>query len=275
MSWLRKSTCALSVSALCGLAAPGCADNDSMLFVEGVLAIEATDCVARPESGALMRAAGTLDLSLRGGYRAALLVGSQLTQRGSREQLRTETARLVLKGADITLQDAYAQNLDLGGNPNPFSTIGSGFVNPAGGTDPGLGAIFVDVIPAALAASVEGGVQGSGLVLAKIKVFGETLGGQKVESGEYLYPIQICRGCLVNYPASTNTGTVGSFSCVAPAQATESSVCQPGQDQVVPCTECAGFNAVCSDPCKNCSVRANPANAGLCASVPAPAGCAL
>jgi len=243
-----------------------------MLFIEGVLAIEATDCVAKPESGALIRSAGTLDLQLRGAYRAALMVGSQLTQRGSREQLRTETARLVLKGADITLQDAYAQNLDLGRNPNPFSTIGSGFVNPAGGTDPGLGWIFVDIIPSALTESVASAVAGSGVLLAKIKVFGETLGGQEIQSGEFVYPIQLCRGCLISYPTSTNTGGMGSFSCAAPAQATESSVCLIGQDQVIPCTECAGFTAVCEDPCNNCSVRANPANAGICTS-PAPAGC--
>lgn len=272
MTWLRKITCALGLTTLGTLAVPGCADNDSMLFVEGVLAIEATDCVAKPESGALMRAAGTLDLSLRSGYRAALLVGSQLTQRGSREQLRTESARLALKGADITLQDAYARDLVLGDSPNPFSTIGSGFVNPAGGTDPGLGVIFVDVIPAALVPAVASAVQGSGLVLAKIKVFGETLGGQKIESGEYLYPIQICSGCLVSYPTSTNTGTLGTFTCTAPAQATESTVCAIGQDQVVPCTECAGVNAVCNDPCNNCAVRANPANAGLCTN-PAPTDC--
>jgi len=273
MSWLRKSTCGLGVLAVCGLAAPGCADNESMLFIEGVLAIDATDCVAKPESGALMRSAGTLDLQLRAAYRAALMVGSQLTQRGSREQLRTETARLVLKGADVTLQDAYATKLDLGRSPNPFSTIGSGFVHPAGGTDPGLGSIFVDIIPASLIDAVSTAVAGSGVVLAKIKVFGETLGGQQIESGEFVYPIQLCRGCLISYPASTNTGNVGSFSCVAPAQASESSVCQLGQDQPIPCTECAGFSAVCSDPCNNCSVRSNPANAGLCTS-PAPTGCA-
>ncbi|MFZ5895924.1 MAG: hypothetical protein ACOY0T_33015 [Myxococcota bacterium] len=272
MTWLRKITGALGVTMLGLLAAPGCADNESMLFVEGVLAVEATDCVAKAESGALMRAGGTLDLALRNGYRAALLVGSQLTQRGSRERLRTETARLQLEGADITLQDAYAQDLNLGNSPNPFSTIGSGFVNPSTGTDPGLGVIFVDIIPAALSAAIEGAVQGSGLVLAKVKVFGTTLGGQKVESGEYQFPIQICRGCLINYPTSTNTGAVGSFSCVAPTQATTSSVCLLGQDQVVPCTECAGFNGVCSDPCNNCAVRSNPANAGLCTNTP-PAGC--
>ncbi|MGC4090750.1 MAG: hypothetical protein QM756_23335 [Polyangiaceae bacterium] len=189
MTWLRKTTCALGFTTICGLTASSCADNESMLFIEGVLAIEATDCVAKPESGALLRAAGRLNLSLSSSYRAAMLVGSQLTQRGSREQLRTETARLVLKGADITLQDAYARDLNLGANPNPFSTLGSGFVNPAGGTDPGFGTIIVDIIPAALAPSVAANLQG-GLVLAKIKVFGETLGGQKVESGEFLYPIR-------------------------------------------------------------------------------------
>jgi hypothetical protein len=69
-------------------------DNASMLFIKGVLAIEATNCAAKPEAAATLRAGGRLDVSLANGYVAALLVGSQLTQRGSREQLRTETARL-------------------------------------------------------------------------------------------------------------------------------------------------------------------------------------
>ncbi|HET9933888.1 MAG TPA: hypothetical protein VFQ35_24455 [Polyangiaceae bacterium] len=256
MTWLRKFTGALGLVTLGALCVPGCADNNSMLFIEGVLAVEASDCIAKAESGALIREGGTLDLSLRSGYRAALLVGSQLTQRGSREQLRTETARLVLKGADITLQDAYGRNLDLGGNPNPFSTIGTGFVNPAAGTEPGLGVIFVDVIPSVLSDAVSGALNGSGLVLAKIKAFGETLGNQKVESGEFLYPIQICRGCLISYPATSMTGAVGALTCAAPTQGSSTeTLCSLGQDQFVPCTQCLGIPA-CSDPCQNCTYRA-------------------
>lgn len=271
MTWLRKLTGALGLMTLGALAVPGCADNNSMLFIQGVLVTEASDCVAKPESGALVRAAGTLDASLRSGYRAALLVGSQLTQRGSREQLRTETARLMLKGADIRLQDAYGRDLNLGDNPNPFSTIGTGFVNPAGGTDPGLGVIFVDVIPAALMASVTSALQGSGLVLAKIKAFGETLGNEKVESGEFEYPIQICSGCLIDYPGTSVTGAVGQLICNGATQGDPGTICNLGQDQRVPCTECAAYSTTCSDPCANCGFRA--ANEARCAGAPNPGNC--
>lgn len=273
MTWLRKLSGALGLMTLGALAIPGCADNDSMLFIQGVLVTEASDCVAKPESGALLRAAGILDVSLRSGYRAALLVGSQLTQRGSREQLRTETARLQLQGADIRLQDAYGQDLALGQNPNPFSTIGTGFVNPAAGTDPGMGVIFVDIIPSALMASVSDALNGSGLVLAKIKAYGETLGNRKVESGEFEYPIQICRGCLIDYPANSVTGPIGQARCDGAPQGNPETLCAIGQDQRVPCTECAAYSQTCSNPCVNCGYYAAnkdqcPGDPGGCESKP-------
>src|SRR5687768_7912553 len=83
---------ALALSTLVGggaLATLGCEDNESSLFIVGVLAIEETDCILTPEGNSLLRTSGVLDVSLRSSYTAGLLVGSQLTQRGSRDQLRT------------------------------------------------------------------------------------------------------------------------------------------------------------------------------------------
>ena len=61
MNWLRKTLSVLGASVLCGLVTPACEDNESMLFVIGVLAIETTNCVAKPESGATMHFSGVLD----------------------------------------------------------------------------------------------------------------------------------------------------------------------------------------------------------------------
>lgn len=268
MNWLRNSLSVLGVTGLCTLAAAGCEDNESMLFIVGVLAVETTNCVAKPERGATLRAGGTLDTALASSYRAALLVGSQLTQRGSREQLRTETARLSLEGAEVTLTDAGGTPLNLGdGVGNPFSTLGTGFVDPAGGTDPGFGVIFVDVVPAVIQPSVSAALEhGDGIVVAKIRAFGSTLGGQDVESGEYTFPLRICDGCLINYPNTANSAMGGEdYVCqsTAPAAAT-STVCFFGQDAIVPCTQCSGSSYVCAHPCANCSIRADTANDAKC-----------
>jgi hypothetical protein len=249
-----------------------------MLFIMGVLAVETSSCVAKPERGATMRAAGTLDTAIAGtsGYRAALMVGSQLTTRGSREQLRTETARLVLEGAEVTLTDSSDALLPL--PINPFSTVGTGFVDPAAGTEPGLGAIFVDVIPASISQAVSAALpQGDGIVIAKIRVFGTTLGNQAVESGDFVYPIHVCNGCLVAYPVGTlQPGMGGLPECtLVPATTTAVTACFLGQDMPVPCTVCAGSNEVCLRPCENCSIRANPDNAGLCMGTSPPASCRL
>ncbi len=267
MNWLRNSLSVLGVAGLCALAAPGCQENESMLVIVGVLAVETTNCLAKPERGATLRAGGTLDTALAGSYRAALLVGSQLTQRGSRERLRTETARLSLEGAEVTLTDAGGALIDLGADTaNPFSTLGTGFVDPAGGTDPGFGVIFVDVVPAAIKDAVTSVTHGDGIVVAKIRAYGTTLGGQEIESGEYTFPLRICNGCLISYPNTANSAMPGNdYVCQSNLpMATTSPVCFLGQDAVVPCTVCAGSSYVCAHPCANCSIRANMTNDQKC-----------
>ena len=39
MHWLRNSLSVLGVAGLCALSAPGCEENESMLFIVGVLAV--------------------------------------------------------------------------------------------------------------------------------------------------------------------------------------------------------------------------------------------
>jgi hypothetical protein len=231
-----------------GLSTSGCEDNESMLFIVGVLSAEQTDCIYTPEGGATLRTAGVLDLALRSGYRAGLLVGSQLTQRGNRDQLRTETARLSLKGAEVRLETASGSPIA------EFTTIGTGFVHPGGGSDPGFGVATVDVIPAGAPIS-------PGLVLARMRVFGDTLGGEEIQSNEYSFPIRVCDGCLISYPAEAADMTQGPGVYLCALRSEDSTVsteqiCHVGQDVPVPCSLCAAQSAVCHDPCQNCSAIA-------------------
>ncbi|HYO95706.1 MAG TPA: hypothetical protein VER33_14390 [Polyangiaceae bacterium] len=251
MSWLRKSFAVLGVATIGGLVLPGCEKNESIVFILGAMSLDRTECVARPEADAVLLEGGVLDLAITGSYRAALLVASQLTERGSRESLRTETARLNLQGAEVHLHDSGGRPLAL--QDNPYSTLGSGFVNPAGGTEPGFGSIFVDIIPSGVPVPL-------GTVTASVRVFGTTLGGQNIESNELKFPIQVCHGCLIQYSVGAIDDTLppGEQRCDKFVAAEETEVivgCFPGQDMPVSCSLCAASNDACLDPCQNCAAR--------------------
>jgi hypothetical protein len=225
-------------------ATSGCADNESSLFIIGVLSIDDNECVVTPTPEGPFLFSGTLDLELRDSYTAPLLVGNQLTERGSRNQLRTETSRIRMQGAEVTLEDAN------GGTIAEFSTLGSGFAHPASGTDPGYGGFLTELIPA-------GAPVQEGQYVAVVKVFGTTLGGQELESGELRFPIEVCTGCLIAYPPSaqdSNLGPGDGYLCAMnPADAlgegAEGTVgCFPGQDRTVSCILCSSFSDMCRDP---------------------------
>lgn len=252
MKWLRKSLGVIALGTTVTLAGSACEDNESMLFIVGVLDIDRSDCVARPDADAIVKSGGVLDLTLRKGYRAALLVGSQLTQRGSRDQLRTESARFALQGAEVTLTDIGGKLVDLKGKPNPYSTIGTGLVNPSGGDDAGYGVMFADLVPAGVEIP-------DGIVVSRVRAFGTTLGGAELESNELVFQIQVCRGCLITYPvdaADVDRSTPERYYCEqASDDAVEVSTCFLGQDAQVPCNYCSPSNIACEDPCQNCALR--------------------
>jgi len=234
------------------LSLQGCVDNESSLFVVGVFNIGETQCLAEPDSTAVLLPSGTLDRTLANGYQAALLVGSHLTEQGSREKLRTETSRLQVEGAHLTLYNTAGAAFTL---PD---TAATGLVNPASGTDPGLASVFAQLIRPADFANL--GAPGQAII--RIRVFGTTLGGQEIESGDFDFPIQVCDGCLIAYPpeAADPSAPAGTYLC-SPAVDVDtetSTVCYPGQDSYVSCTQCAAFNDACRDPLQNPSYAPPP-----------------
>ena len=234
--------------------APGCATNDSSMFVVGVIDIDQSTCIAKPDTTAAMLAAGVLDTAFKQDYTAFLLVGNQLTQQGSREQLRTETSRVELRGAEVTLTTLAGNDIKITQNGKSttahFSTVGTGFVDAAAGDAPSYAAMSVNLIPAAVVAS--GALPGQ--VLAKIRVFGDTLGGKAVTSSELDFPITICNGCLVTYPAEGDP-TATTYMCPTPSATDTSSAaagpCVFGQDASFSCTLCSAAYDACKDPKKN------------------------
>jgi len=244
-----KSVLALGIACFAGVALPSCATNDSMMFIYGVYARKQGACEPMAEEDAPLWDRGIMDRLFVSEYRASLLIGNQLTQRGSRDRLRTETSRVSLKGAEITLETADGRRL-----LDPFSAIATGFVDAASGTDAGLAIMSATLIPSRAAQQLPNGV-----VVARVRAFGTTLGGEDVESNELAFPIEICKGCLVSYPASARdaTGDGDEYRCKMSedeAAATDTDLpCTIGLDLPVPCTACSGVVAACQSPLNNCS----------------------
>jgi hypothetical protein len=255
MNTLRNTTAAGLLALGAALSSSACVDNDSSLFVVGVFNLSSTQCLAEPDSNAVLMPQGVLDRAFTRSYRAALLVGSHLTERGSREKLRTETSRLQIEGAHIEIFGTT-------GGKSSFDSPATGLTHPASGTDPSLAAVFAQFIRPEDMGNPNNpddyGVLGPpGQIIVRVSVFGTTLGGQEIESGEYDFPILVCDGCLVTYPADAAVPNLDpsmprEYECSIDVDtAQESTICSLGQDDMIPCTLCASYNDVCRFPSQN------------------------
>lgn len=248
---LLKSFLAFAAPCLLAGALPSCATNDSMIFIQGVAFRKAGACAVKPDLSGTFASNGVMDRLFTTEYSAALIVGNQIMQRGSRERVRTETSRVALKGAEVKLESPQGAEL-----VPAFSSIGTGFVDASDGSDAAPAAMFATLIPASVAPLLP-----AGTVVVKVRVFGTTLGGEDVESSELLFPVQVCDGCLVVYPTSARDLTAGGdeYQC---KQATDDKTdaasdvgdgpCSPGIDFPMPCTDCSGVSAACQSPANNC-----------------------
>ncbi len=231
----------------------GCVDNEQSIFIQQVSAPpEGGSCTITTDAQGLFLGNGTLDVAFRVTYEATLLVGNQLAERGSRQQVRTESNRVAMEGSEVFAVDNGTGEVVFGPNTVP----GSGFIDPSAGTDPSYGllgtVLFLGSASSGLVAQLRSGQLAGASITSHVRVFGHTLGGTSVESGEFLFPITLCNGCLVTFPtdATDTTKTTPNCDLAASTGTTLTAPCIPGQDDVVDCRVCKqylGSSKVC-DP---------------------------
>lgn len=245
----------LFLAAMTGFAAlgsSGCAEDQSMLFVrqaQARIASGATGCTVENSPSSLFITQGTLDLAFRTEYTAALLVGNQLVARGNSSQLRTETSRVEIEGAEVRLED--------GSQPvwGPYTVPGSGFIDPATGAVPSYGLTEAILLGSAFGNSLVAELSRSFAVkryTSVVKIVGKTLGGTPVSSGEWRFPLSVCYGCLVAFPPDANDTKLSRPNCQLPAGTgtTVSPPCILGQDDFI--------------DCRICKTSVRPQDIGLC-----------
>jgi hypothetical protein len=131
---------------------------------------------------------GTGNCSGRG-YRADLLVYSCLQGSNDTLQLHSATVRLQDAAGQTILFDRLEPAL-----PNPFLVVGNSAIFPMRDGFPSSGVLSLEVIPSAYAQQLEGFV-GQDLH-AQIRVHGTTVGDSDVDLNPFVFPIELCAGCL-------------------------------------------------------------------------------
>jgi len=236
--WKRGLTLSVVAGAM-AVGASACADNESSIFIRQVLVPSGSDCTYSADPGGAALALGVMDLAFTREYWAGLLVGNQLVARGASDQLRTETARFRAEGAEVEIETTSGDLVQ------SFTVPVSGFADPSGGTEPGWGVVHAVLIDGTTGQSLAAGfAEGErspvvGRVVVVVKVFGRTLGGREVESGEFRFPISVCYGCLVSFPPDATDPDLPTPNCANVGTGSSGEVpCYVGQDEPIDCRVC-------------------------------------
>lgn len=246
---LGQAFVVIAIGTLATAFTPACADNDQTIYVRNVVAPPATrqggQCLYQPDPAAPGLSEGVLDVAIAPTYTAFLLVGGQALQRTDTLNGRIEPNRVHLNGAVVTVTDAN------GGSLGEFTALGSGFVDPGQGAASSFGLLGVTLLDQPTTGKLAVAPNTSRLVVANVKVFGKTLGGVDLETGEFQFPIRVCNGCLISFATGDDPATQGR-DCNLSVDATgggggseTDAPCQLGQDQGTPCQFCRDFSPAC------------------------------
>jgi hypothetical protein len=227
------------------LALQACTDDSPGLIVSHVVAWDSS-CVARPESD-LKNPTGLYDARCGSSYFLPLVVQSFTISRADSIRPRAEPNIVQLSRAEVTLTNLEGELID--SRLQPFSTTVEATIQPGTVSDPSTAIALVEVIPEGYASTVRKQAEGS-KILAAIRLYGQTTGGTDVEVSEYVFPIEICDGCLAVYADSTAAGagpcdfdskTVDSFSMLEGCQngwGYDGSICFCSSESEKKCDRC-------------------------------------
>jgi hypothetical protein len=224
---------ALATTALTGLSA--CVENDVSLFVVGILAADAPDCVYKADPGSDLRLSGTMDVGFTRTYSAVVLVANQLSPRGNKQQLRSETMGFHIRGGEVRLTDSTGNLI------KEFSTPASGHSSPSTSNTPGYGMASLTLVPAEVGGDLAGRIDpgSSRTIIAEIRIFGTTDGGTEITSGFANYNIEVCHNCLRSFVEGGLEVRDDNYQYCNFALTEElASGCNPGQDEPTDCRLC-------------------------------------
>ncbi len=240
----------LSVLTLGSVAFSACVHNDSSIFVQDVLAPQQVSnnhpCVFTATPTQTVISSGTLDVDFRSHYDPTYLVGNQLVGEANSQQLVTETSTVTLQGGIVRITDAHGNQLTW------FTRLAAATIYPATGGVPSYAPVSITTIDTATIAGLKTSqaqiLNNRGLIrlVTYVRFFGNTLGGRYVESDEFEFPVDVCKGCLITFsPADINPGlpipNCAGNPSAGSTTAQQTLPCQVGQDLPIDCLQCEGL----------------------------------
>lgn len=237
----------LAAGTVLGATLPACATNDQTIFIRSVLAPSATRvggaCTYTNDIQQAALFQSHLDVGLTDSYFAVALVGSQLVSRGDPQNNRAESNRAHINGGIVRVTEPDGALI------REFTALATGFNDPQNNNSPGysvVGLVVVDAPTSDILRATLKNRQQTKTILVNIKVFGKTLGGVDVESGEYQLPMEVCNGCLVKfdgYDAGIDPLKPKGPNCDLPAEKTAPTdgPCTIGADAAISCRLCRGL----------------------------------
>jgi hypothetical protein len=239
---------ALVIAGGTGVSLAACAHDDSTLFVFDVLAgtVSGTTCTFTADPTQPFISSGLLDAELTNEYEATFLVANQMVTQADPTIPQTESAFITINHANVRITNPDGSAI------RSYSTVTSASVFPASGTTPSFVPATVPIIDQQ-ALTMIAGIGGGSLVRVEtfVKFFGKSTGGTSVESNEFQFPVDICAGCLIAFPAAEDdpaaTAQPNCNNATAASSGTSSvpTPCRVGQDAPVDCAECKSANAAC------------------------------
>lgn len=207
---MRRPLRLLTVSALLCFAA--CAPEGPSAFVTfnvkpGSTCAYSTDTTGADSiptgkydiSGALRSVADAESTTCARPYFVHLLVNSFLRANSDSTLGRAEPNILQIDRAEVKLMDLQKRTIVFGDAKeqlyNPFLVTTNNSLQPAASTAASTGLATVEAIPVAYAEFLNPMFVGQ-QILAEIQIFGTTTGDVDIDFKPFVYPIEICNGCL-------------------------------------------------------------------------------
>lgn len=152
-------------------------------------------------------------------YRLSLLVNSFLRPNADMSLGRAEPNILQIHSAQVRLLDIQRSIISFDQVdpplPNPFLVTTNNSLFPTDGDTPSRGIAVVEAIPEAYARQMN--IFVGQQIFAEVQIFGTTTGDVDVEFKPFVYPIEICDGCLTvcygSLPAETEAEDVCGDDC--------------------------------------------------------------
>lgn len=228
---------AVLVIAGSAAAVVGCDSQDldggsrQSVFVRAALAPPAPQpngsCVYGNEPGAPALFRGAVDLGLRDDYTLTVLVQSM------------DSRATTISGVHVAVREPDGKLI------REFDQVVSGFV--AAGAYGAVSFIAIDAPTADVLRTALPNRAVSRTITVEATLRGtDPATGTAASSPEFLFPVQACNGCLVDFSTGNDVTFPRQPNCVMPVKTGSQMPCALGQDEATPCQLCQG-RAAC-DP---------------------------